>query len=73
MDAQTPYQYNEPACLLVVTEARIADLLLDKPEGVHVEKLAEVTKLNKGKLARIMRLLSTRHCFKEGEPYLRKP
>lgn len=61
-------EHNEPACLLVVTEARIADLLLDKPEGVHVEELADAAKLDSGKLRRIMRLLATKHCFKEVKP-----
>ena len=52
--------------MLVVTDARIADLLLNKPEGVHVEVLAEQSGLDAGKLGRILRLLATKHCFKEG-------
>lgn len=60
--------HNEPACLAVVNAAGIADLLLDKPDGVHVEKLAEATKLDSGKLRRILRLLATKHVFREVKP-----
>ena len=56
----------EPACMLVVSDAKIADLLLNKPEGVRVEALAEQSGLDAGKLGRILRLLATKHCFKEG-------
>ncbi|KAJ3761994.1 S-adenosyl-L-methionine-dependent methyltransferase [Lentinula raphanica] len=62
------HQHEEPACLLVVTEARIADLLLDKPEGLPVSELASRSGLDTTKLTRILRLLATKHCFKEVEP-----
>ena len=52
--------------MLVVSDAKIADLLLNKPEGVHVDVLAEQSGLDAGKLGRILRLLATKHCFKEG-------
>ncbi|KAF8586973.1 S-adenosyl-L-methionine-dependent methyltransferase [Ramaria rubella] len=44
--------YEEPACMLVVSDAKIADLLLDKPEGVHVDELAKKSSLDAGKLGR---------------------
>ncbi|KAJ4478425.1 S-adenosyl-L-methionine-dependent methyltransferase [Lentinula aciculospora] len=62
------YIHGEAACLSVVTEARIANLLLDKPEGFPASKLADLTGLHAGKLTRILRLLATKHCFKEVQP-----
>ncbi|KAF5383328.1 hypothetical protein D9757_008383 [Collybiopsis confluens] len=61
-------EHEEPACLLVATEARIADLLLDKPEGLPSSELAGHTGLEETKLTRVLRLLATRHCFKEVKP-----
>ncbi|KAF9052592.1 S-adenosyl-L-methionine-dependent methyltransferase [Rhodocollybia butyracea] len=61
-------QHEESACLSVVTEAKIADLLLNKPNGVHVDELAELTGLDGGKLGRILRVLATKHCFREVKP-----
>ncbi|KAE9404120.1 hypothetical protein BT96DRAFT_989613 [Gymnopus androsaceus JB14] len=59
------YQHQESACLRAVTKAHIADLLLDKPEGLLVSELATRSSIEGAKLARILRLLATRHCFKE--------
>jgi len=61
-------EHEEPACMLVVTEARIADLLLNKPQGLPASELAARSGLDAGKLTRILRLLATRHCFKEVKP-----
>lgn len=60
-------QYEEPACMLVVTNAKIADMLIDKPEGLPVKELAAQSGLDTGKLGRVLRMLATKHCFKEGE------
>ncbi|GJJ14270.1 hypothetical protein Clacol_008534 [Clathrus columnatus] len=60
--------YEEPACLQLVTRAKIADFLLDKPEGLHVTEIADKTSLDSGKVGRILRLLATKHCFKEVKP-----
>ncbi|KAJ3892042.1 S-adenosyl-L-methionine-dependent methyltransferase [Lentinula edodes] len=60
--------HEEPACLLVVTEARIADLLLGIPEGLPASELASRSGLDAKKLTRILRLLATKHCFKEITP-----
>ncbi|KAF5361557.1 hypothetical protein D9757_008382 [Collybiopsis confluens] len=59
---------EEPACLQVATEARIADLLLDRPEGLATSELATLTGLDEAKLTRILRFLATKHCFKEVTP-----
>ncbi|KAF9068144.1 S-adenosyl-L-methionine-dependent methyltransferase [Rhodocollybia butyracea] len=61
-------EHEEPACLLVVTDARIADFLLDKPDGLPASELAVLSGLDASKLTRILRLLATRHCFKEVKP-----
>ncbi|KAH7875000.1 S-adenosyl-L-methionine-dependent methyltransferase [Lentinula edodes] len=61
-------EHNEPACLLVVTEAKIADFLLDKPGGLPASELASYTGLDAMKLTRILRFLATNHCFKEVTP-----
>ncbi|KAJ4478948.1 S-adenosyl-L-methionine-dependent methyltransferase [Lentinula aciculospora] len=61
-------EHEEPACLLVVTEARIADLLLNKPQGLPASELASLSSLDAAKLTRILRLLATKHCFKEVKP-----
>ncbi|KAJ8462635.1 hypothetical protein ONZ45_g17865 [Pleurotus djamor] len=60
------YGSVEPACIGIVTEAKIADLLLDKPEGVHVDELGKLSDQNPGKLSRILRTLATNHIFLEG-------
>ncbi|KAK7047266.1 hypothetical protein VNI00_006497 [Paramarasmius palmivorus] len=61
--------HAEPSCLLVATKARIADLLVDKPEGVHVAQLAALSGFqDSDKLGRMMRLLATRHIFREVRP-----
>ncbi|KAJ7151574.1 S-adenosyl-L-methionine-dependent methyltransferase [Mycena filopes] len=62
------YGSQEPACLLVATDARIADLLLNNPNGVHVDDLAKKTNIDAGKLGRVLRLLATKHCFAEIQP-----
>ncbi|PBL03216.1 S-adenosyl-L-methionine-dependent methyltransferase [Armillaria gallica] len=60
--------HAEPASLLVVTQARIADYLLDKPDGLHVSELARLSGLDESKLGRILRLLVTSHVFREVKP-----
>ncbi|KAK0501971.1 S-adenosyl-L-methionine-dependent methyltransferase [Armillaria luteobubalina] len=55
----------EPACIRVVVDFQIADHLVDKPEGVHVSELGALSGAEPGKLGRIMRLLASKHCFRE--------
>ncbi|KIJ34900.1 hypothetical protein M422DRAFT_782646 [Sphaerobolus stellatus SS14] len=61
-------EHEEPACMLVAVNAKVADHLLDKPEGLHVAELAEKANLDADKLGRILRLLATKHCFREVKP-----
>ncbi|KAK7027234.1 hypothetical protein VNI00_015323 [Paramarasmius palmivorus] len=61
--------HNESACLAVVTNAKIADLLANEPEGIPVGDLAGRAGFEDAdKLGRIMRLLATRHVFREVAP-----
>ncbi|KAK0443668.1 S-adenosyl-L-methionine-dependent methyltransferase [Desarmillaria tabescens] len=55
----------EPACIRVVVNFNIADHLLDKPEGVHISDLGALSGAEPQKLGRIMRLLASKHCFRE--------
>ncbi|ESK85087.1 S-adenosyl-L-methionine-dependent methyltransferase [Moniliophthora roreri MCA 2997] len=59
----------ELSCLVIVTNTRIADLLADKPEGMHVKQLAETSGFkDSDKLGRVMRLLAAKHVFREVKP-----
>ncbi|KAK0451894.1 S-adenosyl-L-methionine-dependent methyltransferase [Armillaria borealis] len=55
----------EPACIRVVVSFKIADHLLDKPEGLHISDLGALSGADPGKLGRILRLLASKHCFRE--------
>ncbi|KAK0222574.1 S-adenosyl-L-methionine-dependent methyltransferase [Armillaria nabsnona] len=55
----------EPACIRVVVNFNIADHLLDKPEGLHISDLGALSGAEPQKLGRIMRLLASKHCFRE--------
>ncbi|KAJ7634561.1 S-adenosyl-L-methionine-dependent methyltransferase [Roridomyces roridus] len=46
------YGIQEPTCLLLATDAKIADHLLDKAQGLHVNELSTLTGIDAGKLAR---------------------
>lgn len=56
----------EPACVRVVVNFNVADYLLDKPAGLHISELGALSSVEPRKLGRIMRLLASRHCFREG-------
>ncbi|KAI3616393.1 S-adenosyl-L-methionine-dependent methyltransferase [Moniliophthora roreri] len=59
----------DPSCLAIVTDARIADLLAEKPDGMHVNQLAEASGLkDSDKLGRVLRLLAAKHIFREVKP-----
>ncbi|KAK0478604.1 S-adenosyl-L-methionine-dependent methyltransferase [Armillaria luteobubalina] len=55
----------EPACIRVVVTFNIADHLLNKPEGLHISDLGALSGAEPQKLGRIMRLLASKHCFRE--------
>ncbi|KAK0214389.1 O-methyltransferase-domain-containing protein [Armillaria fumosa] len=55
----------EPACIRVVIDFKIADHLLGKSEGLHVSELGMLSGAEPQKIGRILRLLASRHCFRE--------
>ncbi|KAG1897455.1 S-adenosyl-L-methionine-dependent methyltransferase [Suillus fuscotomentosus] len=53
------------ACIDVAVQSRIADVLDKHPEGLSVDVLADAVNLDKTKIARVLRVLALRGCFKE--------
>ncbi|KIM56112.1 hypothetical protein SCLCIDRAFT_29899 [Scleroderma citrinum Foug A] len=52
-------------CVDIAHRKGIADILDKHPEGLHVNELSQMIGIEKTKLARILRLLTTRGLFKE--------
>ncbi|KAJ7857293.1 S-adenosyl-L-methionine-dependent methyltransferase [Mycena olivaceomarginata] len=57
----------EPNCLRVALTCQIPDILQEKPSGMHVTEIGQRCGVEPSKLARILRLLSAKHCFREVE------
>ncbi|KAJ6631080.1 S-adenosyl-L-methionine-dependent methyltransferase [Mycena sp. CBHHK59/15] len=55
----------ETTCLHVALSFKIPDILQEKPAGMHVSEISKKTGIEQVKLARILRLLATGHCFRE--------
>ena len=60
-------QFEEPMALQVVVNAKVADHLVGKPDGLHIDELGKLTQIDPKKLGRLLRMLATKHCFQEGE------
>ena len=45
---------------------KIADILEEQPEGMHISEIGKRSGIDTEKLGRILRLLATRHVFREG-------
>ncbi|KAF9479528.1 S-adenosyl-L-methionine-dependent methyltransferase [Pholiota conissans] len=60
--------FEEPVAFQLVINAKIADILAGKPDGLHIEQLAKEAGLDPNKLGRILRMLATKHCFQEVKP-----
>lgn len=60
-------QFHDSACLQFVVWMKIPDILGEKPDGVPVDEVATKIGVEKDKVARILRFLSTKHIFKEGK------
>ncbi|KAF9236989.1 O-methyltransferase-domain-containing protein [Melanogaster broomeanus] len=56
------------ACMGVVLRTGIADTLEKYPKGLHVNELSQIVGLEKGKLARVLRVLASKGCFTEVDP-----
>ncbi|TFK22818.1 S-adenosyl-L-methionine-dependent methyltransferase [Coprinopsis marcescibilis] len=54
-----------PHCLNVALKFKIADVLLNEPNGMHINDLSRKLGLDPNKLGRILRLLATKHVFRE--------
>jgi hypothetical protein len=55
----------EPGCMDVIMAYKIPDILRDQQAGVHIADIAKRTGLEEHRLGRIMRLLATKHIFRE--------
>lgn len=55
----------QSAYLGVALRAEIADILLDEPAGLHVSEISKRCNIEQGKLARVLRALSSNHVFRE--------
>ncbi|KAH7917709.1 S-adenosyl-L-methionine-dependent methyltransferase [Leucogyrophana mollusca] len=58
-------QSYDGACVRVAIRADITSILANHPEGLHVRHLSSIVKIDEGKLARILRLLATKGCYRE--------
>jgi hypothetical protein len=65
-DFKRPLQIYEPGCLHVVVTFKSPDILLDQPQGMHISEISKRSGIEQGKLGRILRLLATKHIFREG-------
>ncbi|KAJ7089775.1 S-adenosyl-L-methionine-dependent methyltransferase [Mycena belliarum] len=57
----------QPSCLRIALEFNIPDILQHKPSGMHVAEISKICGVDASKLARILRLLTAKHCFREVE------
>ncbi|KAG5352354.1 hypothetical protein C0989_002736 [Termitomyces sp. Mn162] len=64
----SPIQFYEPTCLSVVTTFKIPDILQEQPLGMHIKEIGKQAKISHEKLGRILRLLATKHVFREVAP-----
>ena len=60
-------QFHDTACLQFVVWNKIPDLLGENPEGVSALTVANKIGVDADKVARILRYLTTKHIFQEGE------
>ncbi|KAH0584806.1 hypothetical protein H2248_008085 [Termitomyces sp. 'cryptogamus'] len=58
-------QFFEPICLHVVITFKIPDILQERPLGMHIKEIGEKADVDHQKLGQIMRLLATKHIFRE--------
>lgn len=51
----------------IMAEHKVADVLVNHPQGLHVSELAKAVGIESNRLARTLRMLATKHCFIEGK------
>jgi len=59
-------QGYEPACLNVIMTYKFPDILQEKPAGMHISELGKKSGVEERKAGRILRLLASKHIFREG-------
>ncbi|KAF8058197.1 S-adenosyl-L-methionine-dependent methyltransferase [Lyophyllum atratum] len=64
----TMLNFYEPACMHVVLQFKIPDILQKKPCGMHISEIGKISGANQRKLGRVLRLLASKHCFREISP-----
>ncbi|KAH6888349.1 S-adenosyl-L-methionine-dependent methyltransferase [Coprinopsis sp. MPI-PUGE-AT-0042] len=57
-----------PPCLNAAIRLKIADVLYGKPGGLGISEIASAVNVDENKLGRILRLLATKHVFREVTP-----
>ncbi|TFY65534.1 hypothetical protein EVG20_g5551 [Dentipellis fragilis] len=62
---QRAMAHVDTQCLLVVVNAKIADVIARHPEGLHVDEIAKRTNLEPRILLKVMRNLAAKHLFRE--------
>jgi len=60
-------QVYDHACVRVAIRENITDILMDYPNGIHVDELSKIVNIEAQKLVRVLRLLATRGCYNEVE------
>ena len=66
-------QHHDSVCVDIAHRKGVADVLDKHPKGLHVNELSKVIGIEKTKLARILRLLTSKGLFKEGDYIQRSP
>ncbi|KAN0078240.1 O-methyltransferase domain containing protein [Tylopilus felleus] len=59
---------HDQACMHVLCEENITDILVNYPKGIHVNELSKILNFDPKKLVRVLRLMATRGCYNEVEP-----
>ncbi|KAF9563371.1 S-adenosyl-L-methionine-dependent methyltransferase [Agrocybe pediades] len=52
-------------CMFIALKYKLPDILHEKPSGMHVSEIEEKTGIHRHKIGRILRLLVSKHTFKE--------
>jgi DNA-binding IclR family transcriptional regulator len=53
--------------LNVALTFKFPDILQEKPAGMHISEIGKKSGVEPGKVARVLRLLASKHIFREGE------
>ncbi|KAF9033801.1 S-adenosyl-L-methionine-dependent methyltransferase [Panaeolus papilionaceus] len=57
--------FIEPVCINIALTYKIPDVLAENPDGMHITEIGERTGLEPTKVGRVLRLLATKHVFRE--------